>query len=225
MPNDVSWNNSLKANNHYGQGVIQNTAMPNLNQASMVYGNGIISQSCDKDVIRHHPSTKHIKGAPNHFTNYSNDPVSKPNLEERQDEHLNTGLDFLQMVENSNFDFDGDGSPDLDLNNYNLPMNKKEEEKQEQQQEVLEDPVKNPAEQKIEEKPVNVVHTETVQKQSEEQALGVLKHLNRQDKTETPVNKLKEHSNAPTDSMIRSTDALQIGMGALALAMIFTGRG
>lgn len=202
MPSEVPYNESLQNSNYYGNGIIVQQSV-NLDTPIMEGHRGVV---CDKQPIKYDEKEKVNKNVNNNFKKFMNDSVDKYNYEDRMEENIDRGLDFLQMAENQNLDFDGDGVPDIDLSDMYLPIDSKA---------VSVEKIDNTV--KEEEKPV-------VQPMIEQDAVAKFNHMPEPKKYEVPKSEVKTVTANASDQAIKTSDMVTMGVGALALVSMFLGR-
>ena len=216
MPVEVSYNQALKGENYYGFGIIQATPMDNLDaQGDMIMDNRG-GNPCLKEEIRTDQKLKVDKNkGKNYYSDYLNEPISKLNFDERQEYNMDEGVRMVNEAENQNLDFDEDGVMD-----YKIPTTIVNNKKAEEVKEQLEEPpeaLPDKAEPVIKESHLqDPVNPETAKVFGGEQA---------ETKTyEKAQNELESVTANISDNKIRTSEMIQMGAGAMALAMLVMSR-
>ena len=220
MPQEIPADISMKRSDYWGNGIILNTAPPNLNSVmNMAMPKG--GNHCEKEELIYRPHEKVQKNAPNYLKEYMTGPISQYNYEQAEDKNLTMGLDYLEGVENANLDYDGDGRLDFNLMDMRLPVNAKAEdviEKLTEAPDNVEQPLPaDPPKAVI--KDTGPEHVEVIRGEKK-----ILQNEIEINKTETPQNELKSVTANKRDKTLSTADMVTMGVGGMALAAMIFGR-
>ncbi len=233
MP-EVAYNQSLRGENYYGFGIIQQTPFNDLDsvpELTMTRG----GNPCMKEEILYQPHEKVMRNAPNNFKKIVEEPSMKMNYEDRQEQDLDRGVMFAEMAENQNLDFDGDGDLDMDFIGRMVNNEKANDavELMDALPEVAEELQGGAVgQQEIQEKSVKSAEPETVIKESHKKIVNekapAVELAGEQEVPkpyEKPRNELKSVSAKRSEKdKFKMSDGVVAGAGAMALALMILGR-